>query len=103
MEVNSLPSPTLSVTEEWSIQDDTELVILGVFSEVGDEDAEDSGEEEQVEPELYGKVKELDAKFSGAIKEFMMENYKAFKNGATVGSVTPTLRLISPGSNVRLH
>ena len=74
-----------------------------VGHEVGDEDAEDSGEEEQVEPELYGKVKELDAKFSGAIKEFMMENYKAFKNGATVGSVTPTLRLISPGSNVRLH
>jgi len=101
MEINSLPSPTLSVTEIWSIQDDTELVILGVFSEVGDEDAEDSGEEEQVEPELYGKVKELDAKFSGAIKDFMMENYKAFKNGATVGSVTPTLRLISPGSNTK--
>lgn len=50
---------------------------------------------------IFGRVNELDEELSGGIKEIMMDNYEAFKNGAKLGSVTPTLRSINSGSKTK--
>lgn len=106
MGMNSMPTTTLSFSDESKLEDDTDLIILGVFAppESDDKDDDSTSEKDEkdktVEPMLVGRVNELDEDFSGAITELMMDNYEAFKNGAKAGSLTPTLRSIIPGSKV---
>jgi len=107
MGMNSMPTTTLSFSDESKLEDDTDLIILGVFAppESDDKDDDSTSEKDEkdktVEPMLVGRVKELDEDFSGAITELMMDNYEAFKNGAKAGSLTPTLRSIIPGSKTK--
>jgi len=101
MGTNSLPSTTLSVTDESKLEDDVDLVILGVFAPP--DTSEKDEKENPIDPVLVGRVKEIDEELSGAIKDIMLDNYEAFKNGAKAGSVTPTLRSIIPGSKTKRY
>jgi leucyl aminopeptidase len=57
-----------------------------------DENGDDEDKEEPV-MELLGKVKQMDETLDGALLDLLKENIKSFKNGAKVGSTTPTLRV----------
>lgn len=108
MGINSMPTATISVADEPNLEEDTDLIIFGVFAPSERDNIEDDasisekdGGAKAVEPVLVGKVKDLDEEFSGAIKDLMMDNYEAFKNGAKIGSVTPTLRFVTSGSKTK--
>ena len=106
MEWTELASSTLTVTDSSDCLDEADLIIIGVTSPPSEKDGEDNEEESKEkdetppEPVLSGKVKELDDTLGGALTEIMTENYKAFKHGATVASLTPSARLVTPGSKV---
>lgn len=84
--------------------DDADLVIVGVFAAKKEEGEDDDGEKGEEEPtiELTGAAKDLDEKVGGAISNIMTENSKAFKNGASAGSVTPALRVFKDGKSQRV-
>jgi leucyl aminopeptidase len=98
----SLSATTKS--DNWD--DDADLVVVGVFApkKEGEEDEDEEKKEEEEEPtaELTGAAKDLDEKLGGALSSIMVENSKAFKNGASAGSVTPTLRLFTNGKSQRV-
>jgi len=90
-----------------AVDDDADLVIVGVFAPAfsDDNDDEEAGDEEkEVEPiVLAGKAKEMDDELGGALTELAAENSKAFQNGAEAGSTTPVLRLVTPGSKAKRY
>lgn len=100
----SLSAETKS--DDWD--QDADLVIVGVFApKKKDEDTEEEGDEdedkeEEVVVDISGAAKDLDDKLDGALSNVMTENAKAFKNGATAGSVTPALRIFSDGKSQRV-
>eukprot|EP00978_Attheya_sp_CCMP212_P011319 scaffold27936_cov35-Attheya_sp.AAC.2 len=93
---------TMGVSTDASVVDDAELVIVGIYapSSKDDEDDDEDDESEEAAPVLTGMAKTLDETFGGAFTDLMTENAKVFKNGATPGSVLPTLRLAGPESKV---
>jgi leucyl aminopeptidase len=101
MEFSSVSSASMAVSTDTGSVDDTDLVIIGVYGlkkKEEEEDEEKDDEEANVpEPILSGLAKELDEKYSGALTDIMMEQYKEFQHGAKAGGVTPTLRLVSEG------
>ena len=87
-----------TISDNWD--EESDLVIVGVFApKEDDEDEDDSDDKEDEEPTvaLEGNVKQLDEKLGGALSNMMLENAKDFNNGATAGSVTPTLRTFRDG------
>lgn len=105
-------SPLSSVTltfspysDDWD--EDADLVFVGVFSPKKHDDDEDENDNDADDTEevptviLSGGAKELDDKLGGALSNVMMENAKAFKNGAKAGSTTPTLRVFVDGKTKR--
>jgi leucyl aminopeptidase len=87
---------------------DADLIMIGVMApaktaadndnDVVDDDSDDEGDDTEVPVTLTGMAAELDAEMGGALSAFLVENHKTFKGGAKMGSVTPTLRLVTPGS-----
>ena len=92
MEVNELHKATISVSS--TNDNDSDLIIFGLL---GPEEATDVSS-----PVLTGGAKEFDDKLAGALTEAMAENHKSFKDGSSVGSTIPTLRVVSSGEKVRL-
>ena len=106
MEWTELAPTNLSVTDSSDCLDEADLIIIGVTSPPSEKDDKDDDKESKEkdetppEPVLSAKVKELDDTLGGALAEIMVENYKTFKHGATVASLTPSARLVTPGSKV---
>lgn len=102
MDMTELPSPLLSISDRpWiSAMETSDLAIIGVFGpETDDEEEEEEDKGEEKEVVLDGMAKELDDTLGGALKEVMTVNQKAFKNGSATGSATPTLRVVTVGSD----
>eukprot|EP00550_Attheya_septentrionalis_P007191 CAMPEP_0198285918 /NCGR_PEP_ID=MMETSP1449-20131203/5147_1 /TAXON_ID=420275 /ORGANISM="Attheya septentrionalis, Strain CCMP2084" /LENGTH=625 /DNA_ID=CAMNT_0043983531 /DNA_START=79 /DNA_END=1956 /DNA_ORIENTATION=- len=99
---------TMSASTDASVVNDADLVIVGIYAPAGkdddeDEDSDDESSEDEAAPVLTGMAKTLDEKFGGAFTDLMTENAKVFKNGATPGSVLPTLRLAGPESKTKRY
>jgi leucyl aminopeptidase len=103
LSVADLAASGSELDASWS--DDADLVFLGVFAPAKDEsetEEEDNDEEEEaVDPTLVGATKDLDESLGGALSELMVENFKAFKNGAEAGATLPTLRTYVDGKTKR--
>jgi leucyl aminopeptidase len=100
-DVSEASLSVVSKSDNW--EEDADLVVVGVFAPKKDE-SEDKDKTEHEDPtvELSGAAKDLDEKLGGALSNVMLENAKAFKNGASAGSVTPTLRLFKDGKSQRV-
>jgi leucyl aminopeptidase len=109
MSWSPLASASLSVgtkSDDWDA--DADLVFVGVFApkkddkeDAGDDEEDDDKDEEVALVTLTGGAKDLDDKLGGALSNVMIENAKAFKNGAKAGSTTPTLRVFVDGKAKR--
>jgi len=106
MSWTEMTEASLSVAGLADNWDDSDLVVIGVFApkkeETDDDEDDDKVEEEEPTAELTGEAKAYDEKLGGALSNLMIENFKAFKNGASAGSVTPTLRLFKDGKSKRI-
>ena len=113
MEWSPLSEAELVVSGEFDADADADLVILGVAAPASDEEdgdgedddssSDDDKDKEEEPPVLTGAAKALDEKLGGALTDLMAENAKAFKNGAGVGSTTPTLRVAAAGSKAKRY
>jgi leucyl aminopeptidase len=92
-----------TTSDDLSSIDDADLVIIGVLAPAekesndgSDDDSADNDESKKSVESLIltGIANHIDEKFSGAISDLISENSKTFKNGAKVGSVTPTIRTV---------
>ncbi|GAX17060.1 leucyl aminopeptidase [Fistulifera solaris] len=99
MEWNDVLDVTMS---SGSSSEAVDLLVIGVSPPAKAEKEEDDDEEEEEatdkEPEpitLTGSAKSLDDDLSGALTDMLKDHAKSFKNGATVGGTTPTLRVAS--------
>lgn len=90
-------------SDNWD--DDADLVFVGVLAPKKDNDKDDDEEEQDNDEELSVTLtdgaKDLDEKLGGALSDLMLENAKAFKNGAKAGSMTPVLRVFVDGKAKR--
>ena len=89
MERNQLHKADVSIST--SVGEDVSLVVLGLF---GPE------ESEPTEVTLSGKAKEMDEELGGCLSEAMVENHKAFKHGASVGSTISSIRVVTADKKV---
>lgn len=80
--------------------EDADLVLVGVMAPPAEEKDDDDYEDDVPTVEFTGMARTLDLSLSGALTELCEENAKTFKNGATAGSTTPTLRVLTPGGKV---
>ena len=80
--------------------EDADLVLVGVIAPPAEEKDDDDDEDPVPTVTFMGMAKTLDLSLSGALTELCEENAKTFKNGATPGSTTPTLRVVTPGGKV---
>lgn len=103
MEMNELASVAFEMTDNVDLIDEADLIVVGIQGPPAnvEEDEESKEEESASEPTLVGKAKELDEAFEGALSEVLVENYKAFKNGAKAGATTPSLRLVTAGAKAK--
>jgi leucyl aminopeptidase len=107
MSWSPLASASLSVgskSDNWD--DDADLIFVGVFAPKKDDKENDSADDDDEDEEatsvtLTGGAEDLDEKLGGALSHVMVENAKAFKNGAKAGSTTPTLRVFVDGKAKR--
>jgi len=100
-EISKASLSVSGLSDNW---DDSDLVVIGVFAPKKEESEEDEDDKKEEEPtaELSGEAKAYDEKMGGALSNLMLENFKAFKNGASAGSVTPTLRVFKDGKSQRI-
>jgi len=105
MEWNEIISIDLSVSKyDKQEVDDSDLVLVGIFAPPkGETDDEEKEEEDKSAIKLSGIASDIDQELGGALVDIMFENYKEFKNGATAGSTTPTLRLITPNGKTQRY
>ncbi len=97
-------SISMSITDDVSSVDDSDLIVLGIHGPKKDDDDEEEEtkdkDEEVPEPVLVGKAKDLDEEFGGALTNLMIENYKEFQHGAKANGATPLLTIVSSGGKV---
>ena len=88
-------------SDDWA--SDADLVVVGVFAPKKEDDDESSDDKKDEEPtvELSGAAKAMDEKLGGALSDMMKEHAKEFKNGASAGSTTPSLRILADGKMQR--
>ncbi|CAJ1904234.1 unnamed protein product [Cylindrotheca closterium] len=100
-EISEASLSVAGLSDNW---DDSDLVLIGVFAPKKEESDEDEDDKKEEEPtvEISGEAKAYDEKMGGALSNLMIENFKAFKNGASAGSVTPTLRVFADGKSQRI-
>ena len=99
MGCNVIHSADISVTENATAIDESDLIIFGVFAAPNEDKASD--DTTVPDPVLSGKAKEYDETFGGALSDLMVENYKKFKHGAAAGTATPTLRIVTAGAKAK--
>jgi leucyl aminopeptidase len=103
-ELSKASFETATKTDDWD--EESDLVIVGVFApkkdEEEDEDGSDDKEEEEPTVTLEGGAQSLDEKLGGALSSMMLENAKEFNHGATAGSMTPTFRTFNNGKSQRV-
>ena len=81
--------------------DKAELVIVGVMAPPAEDDDDDDDDADVPTMTLTGTAKEIDESLNGALSNLIEENNKTFKNGATAGTTTPTLRVMEGGKSKR--
>jgi hypothetical protein len=94
MDQNVLHPANISVTSDLGATEDSDLIIFGVFG------SEEVTESPVPQPVLTGQVKKWDEVCNGSISELMVECFDSLKHGATLGSASPTLRVVVAGSKV---
>jgi leucyl aminopeptidase len=103
---------TIKDDEEKKEINESDVVIFTVFApkeEVADENKKDDVKESTdatktvIPIVLSGIVKGIDESslIQGGLSNWINDNSKSFKNGATIGTVTPTLRVLQNGSMKR--
>lgn len=103
MEMNELASVAFEMTDNVDLIDEADLIVVGIQGPPANVEEDEESKEDEIAPEptLVGKAKELDEAFEGALSEVLVENYKAFKNGAKAGATTPSLRLVTAGAKAK--
>lgn len=109
MEWNVLAPVTLewSALESPDVTTAADLVVLTTLapakeesdSDDDDEEEEDVAKEKEPAPAVLSSAvaQGVDSALGGAVSQLLNENAKAFKNGAKLGSCTPTLRVVQDG------
>jgi hypothetical protein len=95
MEHNVLHKAVMSIAVD---VEDTDLLVLGVLG--ASESQKKKMKKKRISadtPVLTGQAKELDTSLDGILSEAMTENLESFKNGCSVGSTIPTIRVASSG------
>uniref|UniRef100_A0A7S2ES42 Cytosol aminopeptidase domain-containing protein n=1 Tax=Ditylum brightwellii TaxID=49249 RepID=A0A7S2ES42_9STRA len=101
---DSKNSSLLSILTEEECAKDCDLIIVGMFAPAEDDDASEMGgsssggsgrnrNREPPQPVLLGTAAALDDYLGGALSVLLLKQYKVFKHGALVGSMTPTIRI----------
>jgi hypothetical protein len=93
---NVLHRAIIRVTSDLDAIDDSDLIIFGVFGD------ENTASNTVPQPILTGQAKKWDEVCNGSISELMIECFDSLKHGATLGSASPLLRVVSTGSKVSL-
>jgi hypothetical protein len=89
-------SVTIGTTYE-----DADMILVGVMAPPAEEKDDDDEEEADLPPVTFtGMARTIDLSLGGALTVLCEENAKTFKNGATAGSTTPTLRVMTTGGEV---
>lgn len=97
MEWNSPVNAELSLAEDTGDYS-ADLVVVGVVAPSKDEDAD---EDEDAPVVLSGAAEKVDQILGGAVKDLLEENAESFKNGATLGGMSPVLRSLSDGKTTK--
>ncbi len=100
---------TVRVTSDVASYQDSDLILVGIYAPPTPEattkgDGEEEPDEEAKEPPpvvLTGVAKEIDDTLGGILTEVIQDNAKTFKAGAKAGTMTPTVRVATPGGKVR--
>mmetsp|Transcript_21509 Transcript_21509/g.32445 ORF Transcript_21509/g.32445 Transcript_21509/m.32445 type:complete len:616 (+) Transcript_21509:42-1889(+) len=85
--------------------DDSDVIIVGVLAPKKEDDAEEKDDDDkEIDPIVFsGKAKELDEALGGALADLASENSKAFLNGSSAGTVTPSMRIQSAGGKAKRY
>ena len=84
--------------------DDSDVIIVGVLAPKKDENEEETDEDKEIDPIVFsGKAKELDEALGGALTDLASENSKAFLNGSSAGTMTPSMRIQSAGGKAKRY
>ena len=84
--------------------DDSDVIIVGVLAPKKDEDEENTDEDKEIDPIVFtGKAKELDEALGGALTDLASENSKAFLNGSSAGTMTPSMMIQSAGGKAKRY
>lgn len=109
MEFNELSSISISISDDISTVDSSDLVVFGIYGpkKNGDDDEDDVDDEKNKDktipkPTLVGHLKKIDENSNGALTDLMMENHKEFKHGASVGTTTPVFRFFDGNKSKRI-
>lgn len=98
-----IPPLRLTISGTTADAENADLIILGVMSPIpkDDEETNETGDSEMESLDLVGVTKAVDKNLNGALSDLIAENGKSFKNGAKIGSMTPTLRTV--GANAKRY
>mmetsp|Transcript_4277 Transcript_4277/g.6394 ORF Transcript_4277/g.6394 Transcript_4277/m.6394 type:complete len:613 (+) Transcript_4277:60-1898(+) len=85
--------------------DDSDVIIVGVLAPKKEDDEEEKDDDDkEIDPIVFsGKAKELDEALGGALADLASENSKAFLNGSSAGTVTPSMRIQSAGGKAKRY
>ena len=84
--------------------DDSDVIIVGVLAPKKDDAEEETDEDKEIDPIVFsGKAKELDEALGGALTDLASENSKAFLNGSSAGTMTPSMRIQSAGGKAKRY
>jgi leucyl aminopeptidase len=107
MEWSKISNVALTSESDLStLEENADLVIIGVTAPAKADDDDDEKSEEKEEPvvlALQGTAKSIDEGLNGALSDLLAETVKSFKNGAKMGSFTPTLRAVGTGSKAKRY
>lgn len=102
------PAPEISlsaVAAEGASVDEADIVIIGVLAPKKDDNTDEKDDEDkEIDAIVFsGKAKELDEALGGALTELAHENSKAFLNGSSAGTMTPSMRFQSAGGKAKRY
>jgi len=110
MEWNDMVTATIRVTSDVASYQDSDLILVGIYAPPtpdaatkgdGEEDPDEAEAKEPPPVVLTGVAKEIDDSLGGILTEVIHDNAKTFKAGAKAGTMTPTVRVATPGGKVR--
>ena len=100
MEWSKLVDAKLTIDTSY---EDADLVLVGVMAPPVEEKDDVDAEDDVPPMTLTGVAKQIDDSLDGALSALIEENAKTFKNGASAGSTTPTLRVMAPGKKSKRY